>query len=326
MVVKLELEPKVEPIFHEDSYAYRPNKSAIEAVGVTRERCWKSNWVIECDIKGLFDNIDHELIMKAVEKHTENRWVRLYIKRWLVAPMQEADGSLIGRTKGTPQGGVISPLLSNLFLHYVNDVWMCKNYPKNAWCRYADDQIIHCQTEKEAKEILERLNVRFKECKLELHEEKTKIVYCKDSDRKARHEQTKFVFLGYEFRSRVVRNVKKNKIFNSFTPAVSKEACQNMRKRIRGNGVMKRTEVQMSDIAEIFNPILRGWINYYGRYHKRELNKVLNYFNLKLTKWCMRKYKKLKGKSVRARERVIQIAKENPSLFTHWGQGIMEVF
>jgi RNA-directed DNA polymerase len=326
MVVKLELEPKVEPIFHEDSYAYRLNKSALDAVGITRERCWKHNWVIEYDIKGLFDNIDHELMMKAVEKHTDNRWVRLYIKRWLVAPMQEADGSLIERTKGTPQGGVISPLLSNLFLHYVNDVWLCKNYPKNVWCRFADDGVIHCQTEKEAKEILERLKERYMACKLELHEGKTKIVYCKDGSRKGKHEHTKFVFLGYEFRCRTVRKVSDNSLFQGFVPAVSKEACQGMRKTIRENGVLRRTEVQMEDIAKAFNPILRGWINYYGKYHTNVLERVLKYFNLKLARWCMRKYKKLRGKMGRSVAKVVEIAQANPDLFTHWRLGVIGVF
>jgi len=180
MVVKLMFEPTVEPHFLSDSYGYRPNKSALDAIGITRQRCWKYDWVLEYDIRGLFDNIPHDLLMKAVKKHTDNKWMVLYITRWLEAPMQVPDGRVIERDKGTPQGGVISPVLSNLFLHYVFDVWMKKHYPMLPWCRYADDGLVHCRTQEEAQQILEALKQRFKECGLELHSIKTQIIYCKD--------------------------------------------------------------------------------------------------------------------------------------------------
>ena len=190
MVIKLMFEPTVEPYFLPDSYGYRPNKSALEAVGVTRQRCWEYNWILEYDIKGLFDNIDHELLMKAVMKHTDNKCIILYVERWLKAPLQLADGTLVERTKGTPQGGVISPVLSNLFLHYVFDVWMKRHHPTVPWCRYADDGLLHCRMEQEAQRLLVELKQRFEECNLELHPTKTKIVYCKDENRKGTYPQT----------------------------------------------------------------------------------------------------------------------------------------
>ncbi len=199
MVVKQVLEPELEPHFLPDSYGYRPGKSALDAVDITRRRCWKYNWVLEFDIRGLFDNIQHDLLMKAVEHHTNNSWVVLYIKRWLRAPLQGTEGELIERTQGTPQGGVISPLLANLFLHYVFDTWMQRNQPSLAWCRYADDGLVHCDTREQAEWVREQLERRFSECGLELHPEKTKIVYCKDSSRTGTHEGTKFDFLGYTF-------------------------------------------------------------------------------------------------------------------------------
>lgn len=199
-VVKLVFEPKVEPIFLKDSCGYRPNKSALEAVGVTRKRCWQHDWVLEFNIVGLFDNIPHELLMKAVRKHTSCKWVILYIERWLKAPMQKVDGKLIERTCGTPQGGVISPVLSNLFLHYVFDVWMEQNHPIKPWCRYADDGLVHYKTKHDAEMLLQELRKRFAECGLELHPVKTKIVYCKDGSRKGGHSEIKFDFLGFTFR------------------------------------------------------------------------------------------------------------------------------
>jgi len=163
------LEPKVEPIFHEDSYGYRPKKSAIDAIGQARKRCWKYDYVIEFDIKGLFDNIDHELLMRAVRKHVKEPWILLYIERWLKAPFVDLDGNMTERTRGTPQGGVISPVLANIFMHYAFDMWMQRTNPQAPFKRYADDAIIHCRTEAEARLILTKLDQRLKECKLELH-------------------------------------------------------------------------------------------------------------------------------------------------------------
>jgi len=319
MVVKLVLEPEVEPFFHPDSYGYRPNKSALDAVGITRQRCWKYDWVLEFDIKGLFDNIDHELLMKAVRHHTDNKWVLLYIERWLKAPMEMEDGTQVQRGRGTPQGGVISPILSNLFLHYTFDLWMTRNYPKVEWCRYADDGLVHCRTEQEAKELLQKLNERFKECGLELHPEKTKIIYCKDSNRKGDYHNTKFTFLGYDFRRREAYNAKTKKSFATFSPAISNEAGKSIREKIRKMRIRKRTTWSLESIAEILNPMIRGWIQYYGRHNLWALRTiVIRYIHQTLMRWAMRKYKKLKGKKTRAGEFLEKIYKKKPNLFVHW--------
>ena len=204
-VVKQMIEPDLDKIFLADSYGYRPDKSALDAVGVTRERCWKYDWVLEFDIKGLFDNIDHSLLMRAVRKHVTCPWALLYIERWLTAPMLREDGTLIERTRGTPQGGVVSPVLANLFLHYTFDLWMARTFPHLPWCRYADDGLVHCRTEKEARAVWDALNARMTECRLELHPTKTKIVYCRDNRRKGNYENVAFDFLGYCFRPRSVK-------------------------------------------------------------------------------------------------------------------------
>lgn len=326
MVIKLMFEPTVEPYFYPDSYGYRPGKTALDAVGITRQRCWKYDWCLEFDIKGLFDNIDHELLMKAVRKHTDNKWVILYIERWLKAPMQLSDGTLVERTKGTPQGGVISPVLSNLFLHYVFDAWMTKHRPTAPWCRYADDGLVHCRTEQEAQQILEELSGRFEECKLELHPTKTKIVYCKDGSRKGAYPRKEFTFLGYTFRPRIVGNSKQKRKFVSFTPAVSKEAMKSMRAESRKRGFRNRADLELKEIAEIYNPILRGWINYYGRYYPSALDPVLRHFNETLIAWAMHKYKKLKGRKTRADSFMRGIARREPNLFVHWKKGWIRTF
>lgn len=326
MVVRLHFEPKVEPVFSPDSYGYRPGKSALDAVGVTRERCWKYDWVLEFDIKGLFDNIDHELLMRAVRKHTQEKWIILYIERWLKAPMQNPEGTLIERAKGTPQGGVISPVLSNLFLHYVFDVWMKRKFSDNLWCRYADDGLVHCRTQQEAEMILSKLHVRFAECGLELHPVKTKIVYCKDGRRKGRHEETKFDFLGYTFRPRFAKNRWRNSIFVNFSPAVSALALKAMCAKIRKDGIRNRTELSLQDIARWYNPILQGWLNYYGKYYPSALYRVLRRFNLTLVAWAMRKYKRFKGHKTRAAKFLENIAKQRPNLFAHWKKGMVGAF
>ncbi len=201
VVVKQLIETEMEKIFLPDSYGYRPGKSALDAVGVTRERCWKYDWVLEFDIKGLFDNIDHVLLLKAVRKHVTCDWALLYIERWLTAPMEQK-GVRMERTRGTPQGGVISPILANLFLHYTFDLWMKRTYPDLLWCRYADDGLVHCRTEREAEALKADLHARLAECHLELHPVKTRIVYCKDVKRNAEYPNVTFDFLGYCFRPR----------------------------------------------------------------------------------------------------------------------------
>ena len=326
MVVKLVFEPEVEPDFHLDSYGYRPHKSALDAVGITRQRCWKYDWVVEFDIKGLFDNIPHDLLMKAVRKHTTNKWVILYIERWLTAPLQKTDGPSVARTKGTPQGGVISPLLSNLFLHYVFDVWMSKHFPKNPWCRYADDAVVHCETKGEAEHLLTMLRERFQQCQLELHSEKTKVVYCKDVNRRESHPNTMFTFLGYDFRPRGAKKKGDGSLFLSFIPGASKEAQKAMCRKIRKTGLRSKTELSLEDIAEKYNPLLRGWIEYYGRYTPSALYPVLNHFNRTLVRWAGRKYKKLRGKKIRSKIFVQKILENNPSLFAHWKKGMIGGF
>lgn len=326
MVVKLKLEPVVDPIFSDDSYGYRPNRSALDAIEVTRRRCWQQDWVIEYDIKGLFDNIPHDLLMKAVEKHTQCAWVILYIKRWLAAPIQGTNNQQQTRTCGTPQGGVISPLLANLFLHYAIDSWLKRTYPKLLSCRYADDGLVHCRTEREANQVLEDLGTRLKACGLELHPSKTKIVYCKDGLRKKRYENTAFTFLGYTFKPRKVCNAKTKHRFISFTPAVSKEAQQAMRQRVRGFRWRWRTEIEMSDIAEQCNPVLYGWINYYGRFCKSELSSVWRHFNRTLVKWVMRKHKRFKSHKTQASCYLQRCVLNTPKLFAHWATGVKGAF
>jgi RNA-directed DNA polymerase len=325
MVIKLEFEPCVEPSFLPDSYGYRPNKSALDAVGITRQRCWKYDWVVEFDIKGFFDNLDHALLMKAVKKHTDNKWIILYIERWLKAPLQLKDGGLQERNCGVPQGGVISPVLSNLFLHYVFDSWMKINHPTTPWCRYADDGLAHCKTQQEAEQLLAELIMRFKKCGLELHPDKTKIIYCKDDNRKGTHINKEFNFLGYCFRMRTVKT-KDRKIFLSFTPAVSKDALKSMRAKIRKDNIRNRTDLSLFDIAKKYNPILRGWIEYYGKYHRSSLYAVLRHSNNTLKKWLMHKYKNFKGRVTAAGKFLEEISKTKPNLFAHWRIGMIGWF
>lgn len=317
MVVKLMFEPCVEPHFLPDSYGYRPNKSALDAIGITRKRCWKYDWVLEYDIRGLFDNLDHQLLMKAVKHHTDNKWVILYIERWLTTPMQMPDGSLLEKTRGVMQGGVISPVLSNLFLHYVFDAWMKRNHPAIPWCRYADDALAHCETEEQAKALLAKLITRFKECGLELHPGKTKIVYCKDDNRRGNYTHTKFEFLGYSFRRREAKN-KNNKLFLSFNAAVSSSSMQSMRAKTRQMKFKRRSDKSLEEIAAECNPILRGWLNYYGRHNPSRLYPVFRHFNLSLVAWAMRKFKKFRGRKTKAAIFLEGIAKRQPTLFIHW--------
>jgi RNA-directed DNA polymerase len=322
MVVKMHFEPKVEPIFTADSYGYRPRKSAIDALRITRERCWRYDWVIELDIRKLFDRIDHELLMKAVRKHTDSAWEILYIERWLKAPFQMQNGSKVERTMGTPQGGVVSPVLANLFMHYAFDEWMRREHPNNPWARYADDAVIHCRTQKEAKSLLIDLGERFKQCKLELNTEKTRIVYCKDDDRKGNYPLTLFDFLGYTFRPRRSKN-RWGKCFINFSPAVSNAASKAMRQTIRGWRMQLKSDVGIDDLSRMFNPVVRGWINYYGCFYKSQLYSVLRHMNRALMYWARRKYKKLAVHKRRASSWLGRLARNRPELFAHWQMGIL---
>lgn len=322
MVAKMYFEPKVEPHFLADSYGYRPGKSAIDAVGVTRQRCWRYDWLLEFDIKGLFDNISHELLLRAVRKHTESKWLILYIERWLKTPFQTNDGRLIDRESGTPQGGVISPVLSNLFLHYVFDKWMRRNHPHNPWARYADDAVAHCRSLKEAERMLQQLRVRFEECGLELHPDKTRIVYCKDDDRRGEYRETKFDFLGYTFRSRLSKN-RYGKHFINFTPGASRKACRAIRQTIRNWRLHRKPDKSIEEISRKFNPVIRGWINYYGRFYKSELYTVLRHMNRALVQWVRRKYKRFNNRRRRAEYWLGRLARREPGLFAHWKMGIL---
>jgi len=321
MVVKSYFEPLVEPSFHKDSYGYRPGKSAIQAVAVTRERCWRYDWVLEFDIKGLFDNIDHDLLLKAVKHHTESKWILLYIERWLRVPFQKEDGSLVTRSKGTPQGGVISPVLSNLFLHYVFDKWMERNHPENPFCRYADDAVVHCRTKVEALALKEELDARFKQCGLELHPEKTKIVYCKDDDRRGNYPLNSFDFLGFTFRPRRSKN-RRGKFFVNFTPAVSNKAGKAMRHKARRWKMHLRSDKSLEDLSRMFGPAIRGWIAYYGSFYKSAIYPTLRHLNRALVRWAMRKFKRLRGHRRRAERWLGGIAQRQPWLFPHWRMGI----
>jgi RNA-directed DNA polymerase len=326
MVVKQVIEPMIEPSFLPDSYGYRPGKSALDAVGITRERCWQYNWVLEFDIKGLFDNIDHALLQLALKKHVECEWAMLYIERWLKAPLQLADGTRVERTRGTPQGGVVSPMLANLFLHYTFDVWMKRTFPQLPWCRYADDGLVHCRSEQEAQAVKQALQARFEQCGLEPHPTKTKIVYCKDGSRKGKYPNTKFDFLGYTFRPRLVKNRKRNSMFVSFTPAVSAAAIKTMRQTIRKLNYRNRTELSLADISRLHNPVLRGWLEYYGRFSPSAMYPVLRHFNMTLVAWAMRKYRRLKDHKTRASLFLEGISERQPHLFVHWQRGMVGAF
>jgi RNA-directed DNA polymerase len=320
MVAKMYLEPVLEPYFHQDSYGYRPGKSAIQAVEVTRRRCWRYDWVLEFDIKGLFDNIDHDLLMRAVRKHTDSKWILLYTERWLKAPFQK-DGILEERMKGTPQGGVISPLLANLFMHYVFDKWMERTYREVPFCRYADDGVVHCRTEQEALRMKEALEARFKECHLELHPEKTGVIYCKDEDRRKEHFHTGFDFLGFTFRPRRSKN-RWGKPFINFSPAVSNEAGKAMRQEARRWKLHLRSDKSLEDLSRMFSPVVRGWINYYGSFYKSALYPTLRHLNGTLIRWAMRKFKRLRRHRKRAEYWLGRIAQRQPRLFPHWQMGV----
>ena len=321
MTANIYFEPCVECIFYEDSYGYRPNKSAKQALEVTRERCWKRNFVLEFDIKGLFDYIRHDYLLEMVKMHAKENWVILYIERWLKPPFQMEDDTIVERTAGTPQGGVISPVLANLFLHYVFDDYMVKEFPTIPWARYADDGITHCLSLKQAEYLLVKLQERFALYGLELNLEKTKIVYCKDGYRKGDHESTSFDFLGYTFRPRKAEN-KYGEFFTAFLPAISEKAKNAIRTEIRSWKLQLKSDKSLTDIAEMFNSKIQGWLNYYAHFYKSELYDVLCYVNLCILKWAQRKYKKLKAskKAVRWLENV---TKRDPKLFAHWKHGIV---
>jgi RNA-directed DNA polymerase len=317
MVVTRFLQPILEPQFHSDSFGYRPKKSAKDALAVAQQRCWRYDWVLDLDIKSFFETLDHKLLMRAVRRHTTSPWVLLYIQRWLEAPTQMVDGSLIERTAGTPQGGVVSPILANLYLHYAFDLWMGREFPSIPFERYADDMICHCSSKEQASYLRDAIAKRFATCYLELHPQKTKIAYCKNARRRGTYPTVQFDFLGYSFQPRWCRD-KEGKLFIGFTLAISSKAAKAIRQEMRSWHIHHRSDLSLEEIARRINPALRGWINYYGSYRRSALQRVFDALNAFLVRWAMRKYKDLRGHWMRAQEWVTCAQARQPSLFAHW--------
>ena len=324
MVVVKTIEGRLEKIFHEDSYGYRHGKSAHNAVEMARRRCWEYDWVLDMDISKFFDTIDHDLLMRAVKKHVTEKWALLYITRWLKVPYQLKDGQLVERIMGVPQGSVIGPVLANLFLHYTFDKWMDINFPRVKFERYADDTICHCTTEKQAKFMFYQIRDRFEQCKLKLNEEKTKIVFCKsdlsfpgeDSDK------VTFDFLGFTFRPRSAVDPRTNSTFVGFLPAIGKKSIKKVNDTIREWTKRRQTRAKIDEIADMINPSIQGWINYYGKFYPSMLKKTLKRVNQFLFRWAKGKYKSLKNKR-NAIKWICNVAARDTALFAHWRYGVV---
>jgi RNA-directed DNA polymerase len=316
-VVKMYLEPKVEPIFHPDSYGYRPGKSALDAVGACRVRCWRADWVIDLDIRAFFDTVPWDLVLKAVAHHTDQAWILLYVERWLKAPLQRQDGTLVVRDRGTPQGSAISPLLAKLFMHYAFDAWMVRELPGITFERYCDDAVVHCRSERQARQVRDAIAARLAQIGLELHPDKTRIVYCKDADRPGSLEREKFTFLRYQFRPRLAKN-KHGKHFVSFLPAVSTEAMKEMGREIRSWHMAKRSDKSLSDLARMFNSVVQG-----GSITTDASSRLLYFLrrlNNHLVRWATRKYhKRLRNKERRAMAWLAEIARRSLRLLRTGG-------
>jgi len=316
-VVAMYLEPLVEPKFHQDSYGYRPGRSAHQAVGVCRQRCWKFDWLIDLDVQKFFDTVSWDLVVRAVEAVTDCRWVLLYVKRWLAAPLQHPDGTLVERDKGTPQGSAISPTLANLFMHYAFDTWLAREFPSCPFERYADDVVVHCKTRRQAEYVRARITARMEEVGLRLHPDKTKIVYCKDSNRWEEHEHTSFTFLGYAFRPREAISGKNGKHFTSFLPAISPEALKANSDRLREMRIHRQTNLSLDDLARWLNPIVAGWMDYYGRYYRSAMAPLLRRVSTYLRRWAGKKYKRLRTYR-RFKRWWTGLLEREPCLFAHW--------
>jgi group II intron reverse transcriptase/maturase len=316
-VVKQIIEPKLDPMFHADSYGYRPGRSAKQAIAVTRKRCWQFDWVVEFDIKGAFDQIDHGLLTKAVRSHIKEDWILLYIERWLSAPFESAEGTQVPRERGTPQGGVVSPILMNLFMHYAFDVWMKRTNPSCPFARYADDAVVHCSSKQQAEHVMRSIAERLTECGLTMHPEKSKIVYCQDSNRTKRFPHVHFTFLGFTFRPRKAIS-KPHRIFTSFLPAVSFDAVKRMRKVVRGWRIPRQTPATLAELARQYNSVMRGWWEYYGAFYQTAMREIFRYIDSKLEQWARRKYKTLSRHKRRSVEWLDRVKKDCPGLFAHW--------
>jgi RNA-directed DNA polymerase len=310
------LEPILEPVFHADSYGYRPGKSAIDAVRQARQRCWRCDWVLDLDVRAFFDSIDWELLLKAVRQHTDCPWVLLYVERWLKAPVQMEDGSVVPRTAGTPQGGVISPLLANLFLHYAFDTWMARNYSHIPFERYADDAICHCRSAEEARALWSALADRLAVCKLVLHPGKTKIVYCKDANRRGDFPIISFDFLGFQFRAR--KTIWNGKAAHGFMPAASPKALTAISRTVRRWSLHHRSDKSLQELAEMYNPCIRGWITYYSHFYKTRLRPTLKRIDAYVIRWARRKFKRMRHQTKGARDWFDRLHRVNPQLFAHW--------
>ena len=317
-VVVETLERTLDPLFDEDSYGYRFKKSAAQALEKTRVRCWKYNWVVDVDIKGFFDNLSHDLLMKAVRKHISCKWMLLYIERWLVAPVQLEDGTIQPRTKGVPQGSVVGPVLANLYLHYAMDGWLRRNFAHCPFERFADDSVIHCSTEAEAISLKEALAERLKACGLELHPLKTKIVYCKDSNRRKKYPNIHFDFLGYTFKPRQAQNRIRKESFTNCLPAVSNKSKKSMRDKMRKWETLKLSGSQLEEVAKEINPVVRGWINYYGKFYTSKLKTFMREVNLRIVKWARSKYLKIRPSIIKALMWLKGVSERKPHLFAHW--------
>jgi RNA-directed DNA polymerase len=315
-VAALYLEPEVEPIFHPDSYGYRPKRSAHDALGVCRERCWKYDWAVDLDLQSFFDSVDHSLVLKSVAAHTDQRWILLYVDRWLKAPIDHGDGALVARDRGTPQGSAISPVLANIYLHYSFDMWMAREFPAIPFERYVDDVVLHCKSERQARFVRSRVAKRMADCGVEVNPRKTRIVYCKDDDRKGSYEHEQFTFLGYTFRPRRARG--RGKLFVSFLPAVSDDAMKAMSKTIKRWRLHLWSGKTLTDLARETNKQVRGWINYYGRFYPSVLLRFLRRIDEYLMRWAMQKYKRLRGSYRRTGEFLEGVKTREPRLFAHW--------